>query len=932
MLAGATCASLASANAQVDDQALFDFDTLSYLMTARTVSGQMALTLEKYGERFEKAQAALRAIDSRIDSGAYISDLVELAEPYTMRNVRGLLGYHKDIDDSLYLQLHRAIASSDSTAANGLIKELKTKIQKLIETKKAEIQGITLLDAPPFWKDLKASCEKKDGNRSTEFLKPLNAKEMERVLAECGDSVNVRGLLERFIADRKSALPDLDSASTRLGSGGGEMVKKYALVVAARKAEIDSIYAAAKDVWKQLQAVCTDGDQACKERRRTTEKTARAVLADRLRKVKREFNVRSPVGDHPEFFRSAFSDELMGLSQAEEEKRKEAERLAEAQLWRLISILAAAPTPQAGELCFNREISVYPRKTKMHEWIEKRIRRQRWATPKVILIPQRVHSRLWFSKQAAYADPEMAALMNDFKKKRISDPAVIKAKRDTVIKRFWANDKLWETYIVDTLSQDGVMAIVKWKEYYRRLTSRRLRHHVLSSRRGVSVIGSARADAGSVKRAAVKFEDGVIDEIVVTADVRVPVSDDEKWLASRSDSTKLIEVTFTNSNTPIPFTNVWNYYGKFMNRVPLYGYRTQDGRSRFKGTDGVDYAIMLSDVIRYIPELHLGSNNSAPGDTVVHFDFRNVVQRQGGSVDSLSRQNEPEQLCGMLLKDNIRKYGELKVYTDLMGVAKGKPNGLLQSDYSWRLPLWAKRNQGVNYLSIVEPYFGATLRDKEESRLYVGLDSTNGALAPKRELRPLDLMVNSVYNTGMKINLIHLSLRYIKTEIELNAFGYYTRTQLRDSVIRVTSDTSTVLTNVVDTEGNIISQDTTFTIANTRTAIPRDDLRGVGSFTYGAEIRWRFKPDSRFGFDAYGGIANYVLPDEAFTIDDQRWRNRWLFDMNMVFLGLDAHLFNTKEQKFFFRFRWFANDATRNENVTFLQVGYNRHLRFGKGN
>ncbi|MBK8498870.1 MAG: hypothetical protein IPL52_08645 [Flavobacteriales bacterium] len=52
--------------------------------------------------------------------------------------------------------------------------------------------------------------------------------------------------------------------------------------------------------------------------------------------------------------------------------------------------------------------------------------------------------------------------------------------------------------------------------------------------------------------------------------------------------------------------------------------------------------------------------------------------------------------------------------------------------------------------------------------------------------------------------------------------------------------------------------------------------------------------------------------------------------MNTLFIGLDAHLFNTKEQKFFFRYRWLANRWDVNENANFLQFGYNRHLRFGK--
>ncbi|MBK8498871.1 MAG: hypothetical protein IPL52_08650 [Flavobacteriales bacterium] len=393
----------------------------------------------------------------------------------------------------------------------------------------------------------------------------------------------------------------------------------------------------------------------------------------------------------------------------------------------------AAPTPQAGELCLNRDIHVYERKTYMHAWLERKVRTKKWRTPAVILLPTRRRPILWpfCSKKRIYKDSVVGNWLDTLRTAVIIDPARVKRAKDDIVKRFWNDDGLWERYVMDTVSQPGVMAIVKRSKYYGKLTSRRLRHHVLSSRRAMVAMGKGRAKNGAVKRANIKFEDGVIDEIVVVADVKVPNDQDERD-TTRAAPTHTIEVTFTNSNTPIPFSNVWNYYGKFMNRVPLYGYRTQDGQPFFRGTDGVDYTILLSDVLRYIPELHLGSNNSAPGDTVVRLDFRNLVQRQGGSIDSLDRRNEPDRLCGMLLKDNIRKYGELKVYTDLVGIAKNEPNGLLQSEYSWRLPLWPKRNQGLNPITTVEPYFGIVLRDKEESRLYVGLDSARTSTAPPR--------------------------------------------------------------------------------------------------------------------------------------------------------------------------------------------------------
>ncbi|MBK8498872.1 MAG: hypothetical protein IPL52_08655 [Flavobacteriales bacterium] len=330
--------------AQIDDQSLFTFDTLSYLMTARSTGGQMALTLEKYGAVFEQAQAGLRSINDRIDSGLYRSDALERMDSSAMRTVKELLGHYDGIDMEKYKQLHAAVAKADTAKGNALIRELVTTVSERIRALEAEVTALKELHKKPKWDILKEQCKKKPEERTADYLKPLTDQEAKEAGTRCADTLGLIAVIEKFTTARQKQVEKLKAAKARLESGTTDMVKGYAAAVAKRIGEIEACYAAARDVWEELRKGCTGDEPDCKAKRKELEKKARAILAERIKKVKREFNVRSPIGDYPEFFKAAFADELMGLSQAKPEKRSEAERGPRATLWRLISSCGRANT------------------------------------------------------------------------------------------------------------------------------------------------------------------------------------------------------------------------------------------------------------------------------------------------------------------------------------------------------------------------------------------------------------------------------------------------------------------------------------------------------------------------------------------------------------------------------------------------------------
>jgi hypothetical protein len=84
------------------------------------------------------------------------------------------------------------------------------------------------------------------------------------------------------------------------------------------------------------------------------------------------------------------------------------------------------------------------------------------------------------------------------------------------------------------------------------------------------------------------------------------------------------------------------------------------------------------------------------------------------------------------------------------------------------------------------------------------------------------------------------------------------------------------------------------------------DLGTANSFMYGAEFRWRMKPDGRYGFDVYTGVCSYVLlADPTLYRTDLSHAGRF---PSVAFAGIDGWFRPSAENQWFFRARWTGDD------------------------
>ena len=929
---------------------LYDFDSVKYRVVNWHMNGMMHVLMEKYGAEYAGQRQAIDSLVARINDGSATSDAMELANPSTMAEVRNMLGYYPGIDAEAYGNLAQAAKGKDVEGLEDAIDTLLALARRdtgMLRDTLAELDrfhGIGL-DSLVSW--LKVD----EAARTNHVLSPevdrLGKATKVNLLGTCKAEMAplscraaVQQVLEGARAKAQGALELREEAMATWAKGGKDIMEGYTQAMKERTKVIRAQYAVAPWAIDSLVMKCTTGDgQSC------TKEKDEIVGALNVRKesVSREFSCAMPLADHRSFFIKVFSDALLAIAEDEvgPAGRLEAERLAEVNFYRLLTQVLTAPVPNAGELCANRELMIHRRLTRAQVWAQRKGYLAGKRHPGIV-IKGRGKARL-------YRNPDVSLVLARVKLKGSSDTTDWGELRSII----QGSQLLSSRFRADPYLNPYQLTIVSRRRYAAIHAPRLLRHHVTNAK-GILAMDDHDRFPFAVNHVVIKFEDGVIEAIVVDGEVTeefrfAMVADGNHsdsvllhhhYKTSSKDevvcTTRRSKVTFTNSNTPIPFGNVWNFYERFVDRMPLYGYSQGSGVS-YHGTSQPDYVLFLSDLLHFEPSLQRVTSNIAPGDTVITIDFRRETENGSSAGSGTVPSNvkvgpgnpgvakgaagnsslPARQLCAGLRKDDLRKIGEFRVYTDLVGLARNQPNGLLQSEYAWRIPLKPRVNQGVNFVPFVEPQFTLVLHEAEEQRAFLGFD-TAAAIGGKRIVDPLNLLANNMYRVGVKVTLVQLSMRYLNSEFELNPICAYTRTMARDSV-----PGSLVRDSVqLDSSGSFQSFD--------RATFKHRDLDGIGQFTYGTELRWRMRTDDRFGFDLYGGVAWHSLLSSTFGVNKDGWATTGILGPNMIFAGLDAHLLASPSQRFFFKFRWIANRYQVEDHYTQLMFGYSRNLRFSR--
>jgi hypothetical protein len=634
-------------------------------------------------------------------------------------------------------------------------------------------------------------------------------------------------------------------------------------------------------------------DQACRD----WVERKRALLSDEIRSIQRSFTLTRPIKESESVFKRLLINDLDSFTTAASPagtdssgRMKDIRAFVDAFYWQSVAVIVADPTPIATTICIGREVPVRRRLSQLDAWVKREISKNPWLPTGTILLPAKHKARkgdlvaeLW-GKLRAFAEEGKADSTKAVQKRLDalweSNPALgLSYRRRTF------------TYSRSDRAPVVVRALIPVREDRKRIYSKRLYHGNSSSLQFMSQFEGGLDDKVRIDRVQMKFEDGAINSVVVNGTV----------------VTNGVEVMFSNSGVPIPFKRMRDLYQKRLDRFPLYGTmgRSHPGKGM---PPNVDYVLTLSDLIKNIPALQERTDNLAPGDSVATWNFTD------------SEAGTDERICLDLRKEATRDLLMFKVFTDPIGLARNKPNGLIQTEMGKRIPLFAPRSYTVNKLRYVEPVFGIQLLNEEERRLTLQRATDSGPI----KVRAMEQLNAATWNIDLKLNMASLTWHSTSTEVELNALCGFRSTYVSDSVLTAATDSSYRYSAAMDSLGNAYLDSTL--VPKEGDVWTTEPAGALNSFTFGMELRWRIKPDGRYGIDLYGGVAHYVLlaPKERYVTDLLRADE---FPA-LVFAGIDGWFRPNRNDSWFFRTRYTGDSVEPSNHFVQLQLGYNRRLNY----
>lgn len=623
---------------------------------------------------------------------------------------------------------------------------------------------------------------------------------------------------------------------------------------------------------------------------------ASARIEAALKKVSQQFEIPGRVKEHESLFKNRLSFGLTALAPAgsscsADTQQRQIELFRDAYYWKCIAQIEADPTPIANTFCVNRTVQVRERLSALDVWARRKIGKRPWISDSVVVLPHRV-----FTLRKDPVRKDWRPLRRKIRKRKLTDEE--KKKELEAFASKWTGKTTQFAYMekeVKLLDSKGhsreiVRAIVSKRKYNALLYNSNPRHMVLSRWNAQLALDGGRTSDFIVERVQFKFEDGAFRQVDV-------------WGHLLKQKTPM---HFSNSGVPIPYTHDRQRTREHLDRFPLYSVLARNPKNQLHAS--IDYILSLSNVFSDMPEYQERTENIAPGDTVVTFIF----EAGNTASEALS--------CASLRKEDTRQLFEMKVFTDPIGLVAGKPNGLIQTEVSRRVPLAAPKYYVFNLFRYAEPVLRVQLLNQEERSLLLR-DAGGGE---RRMVRAMDQLNTSTWCVGARLNLLTVSVPRAQSEFEFNALGHLYSTRISDSLRVATTDSTYTYQATVDPDGNPVLDSTLVTREGITRALR--DLGTANSFVYGAELRWRMKPDGRYGFELYAGMGHYVLLADPVAYQTDLYR----FDRfpSVAFAGIDGWFRPSEESKWFFRARWTADSHKFTNHFAQLQLGYNRKLNF----
>lgn len=360
------------------------------------------------------------------------------------------------------------------------------------------------------------------------------------------------------------------------------------------------------------------------------------------------------------------------------------------------------------------------------------------------------------------------------------------------------------------------------------------------------------------------------------------------------------------NNFAMPFTTKGNF-------ANLTNYKLYDKNHSYTVFNGIlksskniskrYYSVFTGDLFNYDYAINNYTRDYSPKDQVIT-TYSNLPQ--------------------IVKKDMSKELFEMKLYTDLFGVAKDKPNGLIQLEIDKRIAFVTKRLQrnytlstqyrsfNWSYFTYVKPSICISKIENKERKLPINSTKSivNNQLYKELYATSIDILNYESFNISTDLNLLLLDMPEAQMTIYINAGFKYGITLVTDSAYKYEQNQI-----VANPDGK-----TNDFLINTFQVYPR--------------ISFRFFPEKRYGFSlsympSYYKTKNnkvaQIYSDSPDKTDFYNLAKTAKFATAIQAIELNAYFQPSSKDpngKIFFRYRFNSQFKDINTNFSQIQLGY----------
>lgn len=340
---------------------------------------------------------------------------------------------------------------------------------------------------------------------------------------------------------------------------------------------------------------------------------------------------------------------------------------------------------------------------------------------------------------------------------------------------------------------------------------------------------------------------------------------------------------------PIGFSSPADY--KAISKIRLYI------RNNYLSENGSEHYIYLGDVLQnYDNELNNYTRDYSPADTSLR-----VKPEEDGFV--------------VLYKEKLVNLFEAKIYTDLIGVLKNEPNGLVQIELERRFNLLTKRSQipgtrqdigFLNYMMLSATISKIENKQRKLSLLNDNVLQNNQLVSPSYATN-LDFRKYENLGIQTEFNLFLWDYPDGKTTFYIDPGFRYSYTPVIDSV-RVVDNTGAL---VVGPEVNDFN-------AHLFTLYPKFAFEFFAERRYGFSMSYQFNHSWLFSNNQYKQVRSYEKGDNSLLPIENSARNSHQIDL---FLRIEPNP-KSSNGKIFARARFYMQQGDVNTFFSQIQLGY----------